>query len=286
MPQVDVEWPSEDEDFDAKVDTSPAAKPAGKGKSAAAKVSAPDPAAEAPADESEHQDAPAAEQPDAQEPAADDHDNQPDPDPVVEQEAAQLASNVDNDPQAVSEIPVAKQNKGPMLPTFNKGVLRVVGEGVLVVLVIALGLWSWSLYNDKNNLQSQVDSLNSNPQAIVQRQTQDLIAKVGRLMQLPSGETPTVAEVSDATQARQQSSFFNKAQNGDRVLMYVKAGEAILYRPSTNKIILVAPLVFNSSTSGTSTTSGTSSSTNKSTSSTSKTGSTTPTNTGTTTSGH
>lgn len=27
--------------------------------------------------------------------------------------------------------------------------------------------------------------------------------------------------------------------------MYAKAGEAILYRPSTNKIILVAPLTFN-----------------------------------------
>jgi hypothetical protein len=67
-------------------------------------------------------------------------------------------------------------------------------------------------------------------------------------MQLPQGETPTVANVSDADAAKKQSAFFVDAQNGDKVLMYVKAGQAILYRPSTNKIIKVAPLTLTNST--------------------------------------
>ena len=92
------------------------------------------------------------------------------------------------------------------------------------------------------SLKDQVAKLNSNPQIAIQKQTQALIAEVGRLIDLPKDEAPTVANVSDASQAKKQSAFFNNAQNGDKVLMYVKAGEAILYRPSTNKIILVTTL--------------------------------------------
>jgi hypothetical protein len=36
--------------------------------------------------------------------------------------------------------------------------------------------------------------------------------------------------------------FFANAKNGDRVLVFTKAQEAVLYRPSTNIIITVGPL--------------------------------------------
>jgi hypothetical protein len=279
MPQVDVQWPSEDEDFDAKTDTN-SSKTAVKAKPSLTKVDDQQPEPEEPAeetapaavDEAPEEQAPeeepaAPEAPASEDPApADESSSQPDPSPVIQQEAAALASSVDNDQGAVSEVPVA--SKRPKMPELNRGVLRLAGEAVLIVAVIGLGLWSWSLYSDRKDLQSQVTKLNINPQSVVQKQTQQLITKVGSLMQLPSGETPTVAEVSDATQAKQQSSFFANAQNGDRVLMYVKAGEAILYRPSTNKIILVAPLVFTNN--------------GASTSSTNKSATTTPTTTGTT----
>jgi hypothetical protein len=130
-------------------------------------------------------------------------------------------------------------------------------EAVLLVIVIMLALFVWSLNSDKHNLTKEVASLNANPQALVQKQTQSLITAVGQLMQLPQGETPTVAAVTNVAAARKQSAFFNNAQNGDKVLLYVKSSEAILYRPSTNKIILVAPLSFSGTTSGTTTGSST-----------------------------
>jgi hypothetical protein len=107
-------------------------------------------------------------------------------------------------------------------------------ELILFVVIIALALLSWTLNTDKHDLSQQVASLNANPQAAVQRQTQSLIATVGKLMKLPQGETPTVA-----------------------VLLYSKAGEAILYRPSTNKVILVAPLSFTNALNSSSTSSAT-----------------------------
>ncbi len=142
--------------------------------------------------------------------------------------------------QAVGPTPVAQ-------PRTHYG--RMVVEALLAVAVVGLALWSWNLYTDRQNLQDQLSTITNNPQALVEKQTQDLIGRVGLLVQLPQGETPTVAAVSDAAQAKQQSAFFANAQNGDKVLMYVKAGKAILYRPSTNKIILEAPLTFNSTTS-------------------------------------
>ena len=137
--------------------------------------------------------------------------------------------------------------------SLRRPVGRIVLEAVLAIAVVGLGLWSWTLYADRQNLTDQLAKVNANPQALVEAQTKTLIDRVGLLMQLPAGETPTVAGVSDAAQAKRQSAFFANAANGDKVLMYVKAGEAILYRPSTNKIILVAPLTFNSAAATTTT---------------------------------
>lgn len=122
---------------------------------------------------------------------------------------------------------------------------------VLLLVIVGLAVVSSQLHHDKTQLQAKVSSLEANPQIALQKQTDDLLKQVSALMTLPSGETPTVANVSDVTQARQQSPFFKDAQNGDKVLMYVKASEAILYRPTTNKIILVAPLTFNDTANAT-----------------------------------
>ncbi len=159
---------------------------------------------------------------------------------------------------------------------------RTIFEVVLVLAVIGLALWAWTLSSDRNNLKKQVGQLNSNPQVAVQKQTDDLLKHVGALIQLPKDETPTIANVSDASKAKQQSAFFANAENGDKVLMYVKAGEAILYRPSTNKIVLVAPLTFNNNAAATSSTT----TTGNKTTTPSTTGNTSTRSTTSTTTGH
>lgn len=166
--------------------------------------------------------------------------------------------------------PVAAVTAASSAPKKGGSKGRLAFEILLVLLVIGLGLWSWTLYSDKQNLENQVAKLNANPQIVAQKQSQELIAKVGKLMDLPQNESPTIATVSDANAARKQSVFFTNAQNGDKVLMYVKAGEAILYRPSTNKIVLVGPLTFNNNSSSSSSSSS-STTTPKTTTSSTKT---------------
>lgn len=173
---------------------------------------------------------------------------------AVQQTTSEPAASPEPSPEPI----VAPSQQKPKQPAAtlsssrsSKG--RLVLEAFLIILVIGLGLWSWTLYTDKNNLQDQVATLKANPQLTVKQQSDELINRVSALRDLPKNETPTIASVSDVSAAKKQSAFFNNAQNGDRVLMYVKAGQAILYRPSTNKIILVAPLTFNSSSATSST---------------------------------
>lgn len=69
----------------------------------------------------------------------------------------------------------------------------------------------------------------------------NLVALVGKLIELPTDEEPVIATVSDPQQLKNQA-FFAKAQKGDKVLIYNKSRKAILYNPTTNRIIDVAPL--------------------------------------------
>jgi hypothetical protein len=80
-----------------------------------------------------------------------------------------------------------------------------------------------------------------NPTAAQTAEVKAVTAEVGKIMELPTGEDPSIATVLDKTKLTDQP-FFVKAQNGDKVLIYTKSGEAILYRPSTNHIVNVSPI--------------------------------------------
>ena len=107
----------------------------------------------------------------------------------------------------------------------------------IVLVVLAALAISGYFYYQYQNTKKQLDV---NPATGVP-QVNDLVEKVGKLMELPNGETPTVAAVSDVSKLHGQT-FFAHAQNGDQVLIYSQAKKAILYRPSTNKIIEVGPV--------------------------------------------
>jgi hypothetical protein len=88
-------------------------------------------------------------------------------------------------------------------------------------------------------LVAQFQNNSKNPQVLAANEVQDIIGKVGKIVDLPKNETPTIATVSDVTKLNGQE-FFAKAQNGDKVIIYAKAQKAYLYRPGTDKLIEVA----------------------------------------------
>lgn len=105
-----------------------------------------------------------------------------------------------------------------------------------LLLLGALG-GTWYFYN-------KYQQLRKNPSAAVQADTKALVDRVGKLMELPTGETPTIATIQDKDKLKDQP-FFKDAQNGDKILIYAQAKKAIIFRESNNKIINVGPIAIN-----------------------------------------
>lgn len=87
--------------------------------------------------------------------------------------------------------------------------------------------WQWNL-------------LKHNPTVVTQNENKTLIEDVGKLILLPD-EQPTIATVTDPSKLTDQA-FFANAKVGYKVLVFSGAKKAILYDPTTNKIIEVGPV--------------------------------------------
>src|SRR3990172_1087757 len=84
----------------------------------------------------------------------------------------------------------------------------------------------------------------SKGQSQVQQEVNSLVTDVGKLIELPKDESPTVATVTDSEKVKEQA-FFVNSKNGDKVLIYTNARKAILYRPSEKRIIEIGAVNIN-----------------------------------------
>lgn len=89
--------------------------------------------------------------------------------------------------------------------------------------------------------RQEAETLKDRTTVIAQDETKQLLASISKLIVLPEDETPTIATVSDPEALKGQP-FFARAKTGDKVLIYAKAKKAILYSPTENRIIEVAPV--------------------------------------------
>lgn len=116
-------------------------------------------------------------------------------------------------------------------PTPKKKYFSTIIIAVVVLTSLSFGGYFYYQYTQ----------LKKNPNTEAQKEAKDLLSKVARIYLIPTGEEPTVATVSDPNALKNQS-FFTMSQKGDKVLIFVKAGRAVLYRPSIDKIIETAPI--------------------------------------------
>ncbi|MEI8097075.1 MAG: hypothetical protein WCG73_03140, partial [Candidatus Moraniibacteriota bacterium] len=109
-----------------------------------------------------------------------------------------------------------------------------------VLLCLAVGVAGYFYYQYKYvaTVNGQVDEIAS------------LTRTIGAMIELPEGEAPTLATVTDKEKLAGQP-FFQKAENGDKVLIYTNTGRAILYRPTTKKIVDVTTVNVNASAQAT-----------------------------------
>ena len=120
----------------------------------------------------------------------------------------------------------------PKKPFFTSR-KRVVATGVISLIIVAGGgAYGWYQYQ-----------LSQNPAVIYAKKLKTITDIASQQVALPKDEQPVVATVSDITKLPKEA-FFANAQDGDKILMYKKHKEAILYRPSTGNVITEAKLDF------------------------------------------
>jgi len=118
-----------------------------------------------------------------------------------------------------------------ILPLFcmNKIQMVVVGGVICFLLLIGLGYAFVKL-----RVVQPVGQV-TDGSAIT---AEDVVKRIGKLYDL-TGENPQLAIVQNAEELRKKDHFFDKAQNGD--LLLVTSKRAILYDPAKNMIIDVEP---------------------------------------------
>lgn len=110
------------------------------------------------------------------------------------------------------------------------------GVVIAFIIIIIVCAGTFFVIQQRKNAQDAMATPTPIP---VPKKVSDLINTVSQQIQLPQGETPSVATVNDVTKLPKDP-FFAKAQNGDKVLIYAIAGKAYLYRPSTQEVLQVS----------------------------------------------
>lgn len=119
----------------------------------------------------------------------------------------------------------------PKKPKRSKKVLLILNIVALVGLSMSTAFYAYKYYDLKSEI------------SLTQEQKNDrLVQEVAKVYTLPSDEKPVVAVVSDEEKFKQEYSVFPAAKKDDYLLLYEKAGLAILYRPSDKKVVATAPL--------------------------------------------
>lgn len=118
---------------------------------------------------------------------------------------------------------------------FTKGFVLFI----IIALVLA-GVAGASLYKyfEAKKEIAKLSTLDGQ-QKLAQQEVDALLAKVSKHMLLPEKEKPSVATVTDVESLKKNQSFFVKAHDGDKVIVYVHARKAIIYRPEKDIIVNV-----------------------------------------------
>lgn len=108
---------------------------------------------------------------------------------------------------------------------------------LFVVFLVIAGLLATTGY-----FYNEYQKIKKNPDLVSKEEVKTVTDTIKRYMDLPGDEEPTLATITDKEKLKDQD-FFKNAQNGDKVLVYTTAKKAILYRPSTGRVIEFAPLI-------------------------------------------
>jgi len=110
-----------------------------------------------------------------------------------------------------------------------------------LVAAIAWGTWSYKMYRDVKSQLMKLSSIQGQ-QELATQEIKAITDKVAKHLVLPSDEEPVIATVTNAEALAKEQPFYIGASDDDKVIIYAKAGKAILYNPTKDIIVNVGPV--------------------------------------------
>lgn len=129
---------------------------------------------------------------------------------------------------------VSKSKRGR--PTMKKTLLTVLVVG-LIAAVIGTGFLYYKTRQELKRLSTQ-----QGQEELAKREIQAVVNELKKLTLLPD-EEPVLATILDAPYLATQSAFYEKSQNGDKLVVYPKAQKAYIYSPERRLIVNAGPLI-------------------------------------------
>lgn len=108
----------------------------------------------------------------------------------------------------------------------------------LIALVFILDAKRRAAEQELTRLSVQLDKVTGNQEN--KETAKRIVDRVRKLIDLPADTEPTVAEIVKIEELRSRNAFYNKAKNGDYLI--VTSTRAILYDNKRNIILDVAPV--------------------------------------------
>ena len=120
---------------------------------------------------------------------------------------------------------------------------------LFIGIIAAIALFAWAEQQRRaalSQLQQTEQELQKIRESTERRGTevaQQVLSDVRQKMDIPSDPEPTVATIIDVEALRQSNEFYNKAENGDHLI--ITENRAILYDPDRKIILDVVPVQIN-----------------------------------------
>lgn len=151
----------------------------------------------------------------------------------------------DNSPQGQGNNSPARQiAAAPVTTAPSQGIF--ISRKKIVWLVIAVLLISGALLayskrerpgaNPSGTLGAAQTVQGSNSEA------QRYYNEISPYVEVPTGEIPTVLNVSDAEAVKKDNAALTDIKNGDKMLFFAKSRKLVVYRPGTKKVVAVVSL--------------------------------------------
>ena len=128
----------------------------------------------------------------------------------------------------------------------GKGIFNFL---LFIGIIAAVGMFGWAEMQRRDavsRLQETEQELEKIRESTERRGTevaQRVLDDVRQLIDIPNDPEPTVATIVDVDALREASPFYNKAENGDHLI--ITETRAILYDPDRNIILDVVPVRIN-----------------------------------------